>query len=184
MCRQVNVLLTTAWMRSVQTWKCVAILHTVANEIGHFKNHLSEHSKGCNSSLIESAIHAGKPEWTGWMLNSAHSNCLLAQRVCFSSARSFDYPLKPEHMNGGTCFDCLHIPFILKKDPSTALHCLINLEVFCDSSFSLSHWCLWYLITCTFLFYLQWTVGREGHAGCFWMANRAGGDFNCISCLK
>lgn len=56
--------------------------------------------KGCNSSLIKSVIHAAKLERTGRMLSSAHSNDFLAQCVHPSSANSFDYPLKLEHING------------------------------------------------------------------------------------
>lgn len=65
--------------------------------------------RGLNSSLIKSVIHAGMLECTGRMLSSAHLNDFLAQCAHPSGASSFDYPLKLEHINGRTCFDCLRV---------------------------------------------------------------------------
>lgn len=52
-------------------------------------------------------VHAQMLEYTGCMLNSAHLNDFLAHYVHPGSTGSFDYPLKLEHLNGRTCFDCL-----------------------------------------------------------------------------
>lgn len=54
-------------------------------------------------------IHAEMLECTGRMLSSAHLNDFLACCVHPSSANAFDYPLKLEHINGRTCFDCLRV---------------------------------------------------------------------------
>lgn len=65
------------------------------------------------------------------------------------------------------------MPFQFFIDQSIALHCLINLlEVFVFHHF-ISYWCLWCSVKCTFLVLPQQTVGRERHAVCFWMANKA-----------
>lgn len=54
-------------------------------------------------------IHAEMLECTGRVLSSAHLNDFLAHCVHSSSANSFDYPLKLEHINGRTWFDCLRV---------------------------------------------------------------------------